>query len=338
MNVNPSWKLVLCSGAEHLEGQLQRKGFSTYKSNLNYDGSRMFANGDVYIAYPEAPRFSGKRVCVLQSLTSSGEFDRFPFSTQDRLIELLQTVRTLRETTVVSYESGERKYIKCEPPEEIVVLCLHMAFSKQDGIYRTGECNSARLALDLIYESGASRIITIDPHVPLETPWIQPMLQEGRLIILSMYKMFADKLLSQGKNNDIYFISTPGKKRTSIGKELKEISKERISTHQVLLMGHVDDVSGKRICLLDDMVISGTTIKNARKLFINQGAAEVVCWITHALPLFPPANEDNLRALVEEYEEKVFVSNTIRSKTFEFMYPYCMVSCVPLIVDCLNRL
>jgi phosphoribosylpyrophosphate synthetase len=185
--------------------------------------------------------------------------------------------------------------------------------------------------------NGVSRVAAIDPHVPLDFPWIQSLISEQRFIPLSMYKTFVDRLRSQGENSDTYFVSTPGKRRTPLGVELREISKERISTHEVLMGGRVDaEIAGKRVCLIDDMVISGTTLKNARKLFSNQGATEVLCWVTHALPLYPASNEDNLRSLVKEYEGKIYVSNTIRTKTFEVTYPYCQVSCVPMVVDFLE--
>jgi phosphoribosylpyrophosphate synthetase len=337
MNHHDPWQLVLCSGAEHLRDQLVRKGFDVYTSDFNYDNSRMFANGDIYTGLPEAPSLAGKRVCVIQSLTSSGELDRFKFSTQDRLVELLQMVQILQEPTVVTYEKGERHYSISKLPSEVMVLCTHMAFSKQDQIYRTGEVNASKRFLDLLYMNGVSRVAAIDPHVPLDFPWIQSLIREQRFIPLSMYKTFVDRLRSQGENSDTYFVSTPGKRRTPLGVELREISKERISTHEVLMGGRVDDeIAGKRVCLIDDMVISGTTLKNARKLFSNQGATEVLCWVTHALPLYPASNEDNLRSLVKEYEGKIYVSNTIRTKTFEVTYPYCQVSCVPMVVDFLE--
>jgi phosphoribosylpyrophosphate synthetase len=337
MNHRDPWQLVLCSGAEHLRDQLVRKGFDVYTSDFNYDNSRMFANGDIYTGLPEAPSLAGKRVCVIQSLTSSGELDRFKFSTQDRLVELLQMVQILQEPTVVTYEKGERHYSISKLPSEVMVLCTHMAFSKQDQIYRTGEVNASKRFLDLLYMNGVSRVAAIDPHVPLDFPWIQSLIREQRFIPLSMYKTFVDRLRSQGESSDTYFVSTPGKRRTPLGVELREISKERISTHEVLMGGRVDaEIAGKRVCLIDDMVISGTTLKNARKLFSNQGATEVLCWVTHALPLYPASNEDNLRSLVKEYEGKIYVSNTIRTKTFEVTYPYCQVSCVPMVVDFLE--
>jgi|HigsolmetaAR201D_1030396.scaffolds.fasta_scaffold04112_3 phosphoribosylpyrophosphate synthetase len=338
MNRHDPWQLVLCSGAEHLRDQLVRKGFDVYTSDFNYDNSRMFANGDVYTALPEAPSLAGKRVCVIQSLTSSGELDRFKFSTQDRIVELLQMVQILQEPTTVSYENGERQYVVTDPPAEVVVLCTHMAFSKQDQIYRTGEVNASKRFLELLYQCGVSRVAAIDPHVPLDFPWIQELIQQERFIPLSMYKAFVDRLRSQGENSDIYFVSTPGKRRTPLGVELREVSKERISTHEVLMVGRVDEeVAGKRVCLIDDMVISGTTLKNARKLFSNQGATEVLCWVTHTLPLYPSNSEENLRSLVKEYEGKIYVSNSIRTKTFEVTYPYCQVSVVPIIVEFLEK-
>jgi phosphoribosylpyrophosphate synthetase len=339
MQQQDRWHLVLCSGAEHLGDALAREGFMVYRSAMNYDGSRKFANGDVYTALPEVDDLSGKRVCVIQSFTSSGELDRTPFTTADRLVETLQVLKILQEPATIAYSRGGRRaFSLLQPPAQVVVLCLHMAFSKQDQLYRPGEVNASKQALDLLYSGGASQVVALDPHVPVDFPWIQNLIQEGRFVVLSMYKSFVDSLLAQDGNSDVYFVSTPGKRRTPLGVELQEISKERISTHEVLLGGRVDEtIAGKQVCLLDDMAISGTTIKNARRLFINQGAAEVLCWVTHALP-YAPGNEDNLRDLYHEYEGKIFVSDTVRTRTFESMYPYCRRSCVPAVASFLRGL
>ncbi len=70
---NKSWELVLCSGAEHLEEEFVRDGFSVIKSSRNYDESRKFANSDIFSRIPTVKRFQGKKVCVIQSFTASGE-------------------------------------------------------------------------------------------------------------------------------------------------------------------------------------------------------------------------------------------------------------------------
>lgn len=331
------WRTILCSGAEHLDEELVRHGIPTARSSTNYDGSRLFANSDVYTRLSNIRRFEGKRVCVLQSMTGSGELDQFKFTTADRIIEILQVLDILKNPVQVSHDKkGNRVYKLVKPPREIIVICLHMAFSKQDQIYRTGELNSSKLIIDLLFLSGAQRVVLIDPHAPLDFPWMKEMISDGRLIIQSMYDHFVDDLRKKKLLDEMYLMSTPGKTRTHLAKEIPEINKTRISTHEVVLVGNATEkLQGKKIFLLDDMVISGTTIKNTRKLLLEQGAAEVFCWITHALPL-TSGKEDNLRDLVDEFDGKIYVSNTVRTKTFEIDHPYSLRSCTPLIINYLK--
>jgi len=334
MSAKENWELILCSGAEHLEEEFVRAGYSTIKSNRNYDESRKFANSDVYTRIPTIKRLQDKKVCVLQSFSCSGDNSLHNFNTGDRVVEAMQVLDILRNPYQIEYSSPvQRQYVRLRPPREVDLLALHMPFSKQDQIYNTGESNSCRLMVQSLFQAGADRIIAIDPHVPLEFEWFRNYLSHNKILVLSMYERVVHELAHKKEFESIRFVNTPGKKRTHLGMELAEVNKQRISTTEVLLEGDVgEDFSSKSVFLIDDMVISGTTIKKARKLFLSKGAKEVYAWITHALPS-ENGNEENLRRLVEAFDEKLFVSNTIRTQTFLKEYPFCYKSCVPLIVE-----
>jgi phosphoribosylpyrophosphate synthetase len=328
------WEVFLCSGAEHLEDELVRAGYSVSKSDRNYDGSRKFANGDVYTRVAGVELYQGKRVCVMQSFTSSGEQSAHNFTTGDRVVEALQVLDVLTRPRSVQYGGDEeREHRELDPPSEIVLLALHLPFSKQDQIYKTGESNACHSALRALFAAGAGCIVTIDPHVPPEFGWFKEYVDSGRIRVLHMTRRVIEELRQRSEFKEIAVVTTPGKKRLSIGEELLQVDKKRVSTHEVLLEGRMDEaLQGKSIFLVDDMVISGTTIKNARKFLLAQGAREVYCWITHALP-YAIGKEENLRRLVDAFDEKLFVSNTVRSATFQNEYPRCQVSCVPLIAE-----
>jgi ribose-phosphate pyrophosphokinase len=331
---NKSWELVLCSGAEHLEEEFVRDGFSVIKSGRNYDGSRKFANSDIFSRIPTVKRFQGKKVCVIQSFTASGESSKNNFTTGDRIIEALQMLDILQNPQEVEDVSPtKRVYTKLQPPSEVVLLALHMPFSKQDKIYTTGECSSSEMTISLLFSAGANRIVTIDPHVPLDFEWFKKYLDEGKIIVLSMYERVIKELTSHKDLQKIRFVNTPGKKRTNLGLDLKEVNKQRINTNSVLMEGDLgEDFTGQSVFLIDDMVISGTTIQRARKMFLEKGASEVYCYITHALP-YETGKEENLRGLVEAFDEKIFVSNTIRTQTFNKDFKHCCRSVVPLVVE-----
>jgi len=327
------WQLFLCSGAEHLEEEFVRSGYSVSKSERNYDGSRQFANSDIYTRVAAIDKFQGKQACVIQSFTASGEHSVHNFTTGDRFVEVLQVLDILTRPRAVAYVNQKREFIELEPPSEIVLLALHLPFSKQDQIYQSGESNACHTAIRTLLGAGANRIVTIDPHVPLEFSWFSDYLKEGKISVLSMYQRVAKEFKSRQDYSEVVFVSTPGKKRSSVGVDLSQVDKTRVSTHEVLLNGQMDEhLRGKRIFLVDDMVISGTTIKKARRFLLSQGASEVYCWITHALP-YARGKEENLRRLVDAFDEKLLVSNTVRSETFQREYPRCWISCVPLIVE-----
>jgi len=334
MVTKKNWRLVLCSGAEHLEEEFVRAGYSVIKSSRNYDDSRKFANSDVYTRIPTVKKLQGRSVCIIQSFTCSGEGSKNNFTTGDRIVEVLQALDILAHPYDIEYvDPTNRQYIPLKPPKEIVLLALHLPFSKQDQVYNTGESNSCQTMIRTLLVAGTDRIVTIDPHVPLNFQWFHDYLESGKIVVLSMYQRVIDELARKEEFHQVRFVNTPGKKRSNIGQELLEINKQRVSTTEVLLQGDLsEDFSGKSVFLIDDMVISGTTIKKARKLFLNKGAKSVHCWITHALP-YESGKEENLRRLVDAFDEKLFVSNTVRSQTFYRDFPYCYKSCVPLIVE-----
>ncbi len=328
------WELFLCSGAEHLEKAFLRSGYSVTKSDRNYDDSRKFANSDVYTAISAIERFQQKRVCVLQSFTCSGEQSRHNFTTGDRVVETLQVIDILTQPRSVEYVSEtERRFHELQPPREIVLLALHLPFSKQDQIYRTGETNACHTTLRALLSAGVTRIVAIDPHVPPDFSWFQDLLDSGRVQTLSMYGRITKEIQQLDEYENIVFVSTPGKRRNPFGHEMQQVDKRRVSTHRVLLEGQMDEsLKGQRVFLIDDMVISGTTLKSARKFLLSQGASEVHGWVTHALP-YVNGKEENLRRLVDAFDEKILVSDTVRSQTFQVDFPHCSRTCVDLIVE-----
>lgn len=334
MKNSKDWELILCTGAEHLEEEFVRTGYSLTKSERNYDGSRKFANSDVYTRLADVERLQDQNVCILQSFTSSGEESLHNFSTGDRIIEVLQILDILKNPCRIEYkDSATRVGQKLNPPKQTTLLALHLPFSKQDQVYKTGESNACRVTIKAFYDAGVDQIVTVDPHVPQDFPWFRDYLESKKIIILSMYERVIKEMEKRRDFEDIVFVSTPGKRRSPIGIDLRGIDKERINTYEVLFNGEIDEkLKGKSIFLIDDMTISGTTFKKARKFLLSKGIKDVYGWITHALP-YELGKEENLRRLVEAFDEKLFVSNTVRSQTFQKDYPYCCYSCVPMIIE-----
>jgi len=327
-----NWELLLCTGAEHLEEEFIRAGYSTLKSERNYDGSRKFTNSDVYTRIAAVDRLQAKRVCLLQSFTCSGERSVHNFTTADRLVEALQALDILQAPLAVTYGPGEqRDFADLRPPAEIVLVALHMPFSKQDQVYSTGECNAGRMAVRTLFAAGLDHMVVVDPHVPLGATWFREYTESGRITVLSMYDRACRELSRTPEHHDMVLVATPGKQRSPQGQPLPRIDKTRISTHEVRLEGEMDpDLKDRRLCLVDDMVLSGTTVKDTRRKLLDQGAGSVYAWVTHALP--EHSGEENLRRLVDAFDERVYVSNSVRSDTFARQFPECSRSVVPVII------
>jgi phosphoribosylpyrophosphate synthetase len=256
-------------------------------------------------------------------------------TTGDRLIELLQVLDVLRNPRSVYYEEDGVRVVSEGSPDVIEVICLHTAFSKQDEVYRTGESNSARLAAELLLAAGADRLVFVDPHTPLDYDWLQGLITDGRVHVVSMYEAVLKTLLPK-LPPDLTIICTPGKQRTTLGWTLPRISKVRVRTDEVLISGEVaPELVGHPVLLIDDMVISGTTIVATRRHLASRGVREVNCWITHSLP-GRDGDEGKLRAVMDEFEGRFYSSNTVRTRLFEEQYPENKISCASIIIDYLK--
>ncbi len=182
MKNSKDWELILCTGAEHLEEEFVRAGYSVTKSERNYDGSRKFANSDVYTRLANVESLQDQHVCILQSFTSSGEESLHNFSTGDRVIEVLQILDILKNPCRIEYkDSATRVGQELNPPKQITLLALHLPFSKQDQVYKTGESNACRVTIKAFYDAGVDQIVTVDPHVPQDFPWFRDYIESKKI-------------------------------------------------------------------------------------------------------------------------------------------------------------
>ncbi|MHA1594004.1 MAG: phosphoribosyltransferase family protein [Candidatus Baldrarchaeia archaeon] len=322
-----TWKIILCSGAEHLEEDLRKLGYDVYKSGLNYDGKRFFPNSDLYTRIDGIDELSGKDVLVIQSGTFSGELDREKFTTADRVWEVLQVLDVLRCPLKVE-EKGHKvyEYEELEPPRRIEVLYTFLPCALQDKAFKTGEAVSAKLAVELTLAK-ADRVITIDPHPPEDVWWVRRLREENKLVILSAVPMLIDEASNRFGIKEYELIAPDEGAQRRLG--IRGFTKQRIDSFTVVMRGELN-VAGKNVIVIDDLTKSGSTLIKARENLMKMGAQDVICCVTHVLPTVEKG-EELLRKLVERINGRILTTNTVRTRTFEEEHPECLVSIAPLI-------
>lgn len=323
------WKIILASGAEHLQQSLEKKGYTVYTSEVNYDGRRFFYNGDVYTCIEGIEELQGKKVCVIQSGNYSGELEKEKFTTQDRIFETVQILQLLENPQSVR-EVGHKKYhyTSLEKPEEIFLLLTCMPSGKQDHAVKTGECNSALAALELFF-GYCSRIGIIDAH-PWDVEWFSTLKEQGKIIDLSMVPYLLEEIKVRFPTAELLAPDEGAQARLG----LDGFGKKRTSSVDSEILGDIP-VEGKNLVFIDDLILTGGTLLRTREHILKKGANQFAFAATHALPLID--GEDNLRRLARMLGEDLLVTNTVPSKTFVTDHPELSIDCVPLIDEFLKR-
>jgi phosphoribosylpyrophosphate synthetase len=322
------WKVILASGAEHLQESLEKKGYTVHTSGLNYDGRRFFYNGDLYTRIEGIEELQNEPVCVIQSGSYSGELEPEKFTTQDRIFEVLQILQLLTNPESVN-EVGHKtyEYAPLETPREILLLLTCMPSGKQDHAVRNGECNSALTALELFF-TYCSRIAIVDAH-PWDVKWFSNLKREGKIIDLSMVPYLLEEI--KKKFPDSLILAPDEGAQARLG--LDGFGKKRTSSVDSEILGEIP-VEGKNLVFVDDLILTGGTLLRTRDHILKKEAKKFAFAATHALPLMD--GEDNLRRLVTVLGEDLLVTNTVPSKTFLVDHPELALDCSLLIDDFLR--
>src|SRR3954447_15115575 len=219
---------------------------------------RRFADMEIFVEIQENVR--GADVFVLQSTS---------FPANDHLMELLIIMDALRRssarriTAVVPYFGYARKAVGASGRTPI----------------------SAKLVANLITNSGAARVLTVDLHagqlqgffdIPTDNLFASPV----------MVRDVKDRF----KGNTITVVSPDvgGVVRARglakrINAPLAIIDKRRERAGESEVMNVIVEVAGFACILIDDIVDSGGTLVNAAEALLKQGAESVTAYISHGV-------------------------------------------------------
>lgn len=219
---------------------------------------KRFADMEIFVEIQENVR--GQDLFVVQSTS---------FPANDNLMELLilldaaKRASAGRVTAVIPYYGYARQDRKPGPRTPI----------------------SAKLVANLITRAGADRVLTLDLHagqiqgffdIPTDNLFAAPII--------------ARDILETYKDNNLMVVSPDvgGVVRArALAKRIEApiaiCDKRRERPGESEVMNVIGDVSGKRCILIDDIIDSGGTLVNAAEALLNNGAIEVMAYITHGV-------------------------------------------------------
>lgn len=227
--------------------------------------------------------------------------------------------------------------------QKVIGFIPYFGYARQDIQHRMGECVSANVVIRFLETIGFFKIYTIDLHdEATEGVFSIPFRNVSSLRILAEnIKKYIRKYNIAINPKKIAIVSPDQggiERARKFGRyffrdghfPLVVIEKERNLTHihKSKTLDLYGDVKGKVAILVDDMVISGSTLVPAIELCLKKGAVKVLAAVTHHD--FSPTAP---RIIQNAKIEKLFTTNTIALKEEQEFAKLEEVSIAPLIVE-----
>ena len=249
--------LMLFSGSSN-EALAQRVAQQLHLSLGNMDVGR-FSDGEVTVEVHENVR--GKDVFLMQSTC---------VPTSDNIMEMLIMADAMHRASA----------------QRVTAVVPYYGYARQDRRPRSARVAiSAKVVADMISTVGIDRILTVDLHadqiqgffnIPVDNIYGSPVL--------------VDHILAQRYENPIVVSPDVGGvvRARAIAKQIDDldlaiIDKRRPQANVTKVMNVIGDVKGKTCIMVDDIVDTAGTLCTAAEALKEEGAAAVVCYITHAV-------------------------------------------------------
>lgn len=219
---------------------------------------KRFADKEIFVEIKENVR--GEDVFVLQSTS---------FPANDNLMELLILNDALRRSSA----------------RRITAVVPYFGYARQDRKSAPRTPISAKLVANLIVESGANRVLTLDLHaaqiqgffdIPTDNLFAAPVITRD---IRAHYDTDNVMIVSP----DVGGVVRARNVAERIGANLAIVDKRRPKAGVSEVMNIIGDVQGRTCIMIDDIVDSGGTLVNAAEALLNAGAKQVSAYITHGV-------------------------------------------------------
>lgn len=178
--------------------------------------------------------------------------------------------------------------LKRQGAEKIIAIVPWLGYSKQDKVFRPGEPLSVKVIAKIIQTTPIKKIITFDLHNPAIMGFFETPLKN-----INASGLFLDYFKSQLESNDYIMVSPDAgavKTSTQFANKLNipiaYLNKKRdLKTGKVIIEGIDRSIKNKDIIILDDMIVTGSTLLSASNYLKRKGAQSITVVATHHLYL-----------------------------------------------------
>jgi len=227
------------------------------KTNISAIDIMRFPDGEIGVKIKENVR--GRDVFVVQSMCSP---------VNENLMELLIMIDAFRRASA----------------RRITAVIPYFGYARQDRKDQPRVPITAKLVANLIVNSGASRVLTLDLHAGQVQGFFDIPLDH--LYAINDFVAFLRKM--KLKNITVVSPDVGGVKRArSYAKRLEcglaVIDKRRESPTSTEVINILGDVKGKNCIMVDDIIATGSSLVGAARALKKAGAKKIIACITHAV-------------------------------------------------------
>ncbi len=264
-----------------------------------------FPDGEIDIKVNEDVR--GRDVFVIQSTCPP---------VNQNIMELLLLIDCLRRASA----------------DRITAVIPYFGYARKDRKDEGRVPISAKVVANLITESGADRVVSVDLHaaqiqgffdIPVDHLYAKPVL------ISHFRKLLFDNPVVVSP--DVGGVKMARAYAKDLNAELAIVDKRRVNATKTTVEAVIGEVEDKSVLIVDDMITTGGSISEAVKIVKKFGARRVYVGATHAV-LCGPAHE----RLAKCGAERIFLTDTIPTTTVP--PNVTIVSLAPLLARAILRI
>ncbi len=217
----------------------------------------------------------------------------------------------------------------------VSVLIPYFPYARQDRMAKGREAISARVVANLLENQGADRVIYVDIHNPAIQGFFKiPVDPLTAIPVLAEY--FNDDRFDNSVivSPDVGRAGVAGHYAELLNMPLVVMHKRRSSPTEAHTTHVVGDIRGRRPIIIDDVMASGSVMKQIDALYEAGAEGKTYFCVTH--PVLLPSAIEYLNQ--EERIEKLVVTNTIHIPPEKRSSKLEIVSIAPLLSQIIKRI
>jgi len=217
---------------------------------------------------------------------------------------------------------------------QVNVVIPYFPYARQDRMAKGREAISARVVASLVEAMGARRVLFVDIHnLAIQGFFNIPVDPVSAIPVLADYLRKPEYHDAAIVSPDVGRATMAGKYAEMLNLPLVVMHKRRANFEETKTTHVVGDIKGRRPIVIDDMIASGSVMKQIDALYAQGAKGKTIFVITHGVLL--PTALDILNK--DERIEKLVVTNTIPLPAEKRHPKIEVVSIAPLLADIIRR-